>query len=139
MLVHLETGLLLQHAWDSEASVRDGDMVAGMLSRICEFVASSFRGDASGSLESMSVGDLTVCVETGPLALLAAVVRGKVPPEFRGGLQDTLLKIHLDLSSELQHFSGDTAPFESSAALLKECLEKEQPGRIGAWSRRRFA
>ena len=79
-LIHAETGLLLAHAWAPDLKVSDADLISGMLTAIRDFVADSFaRERDAGGLRRFSVGELTVMVEQGPQAVIAAVVRGQAP------------------------------------------------------------
>jgi outer membrane protein OmpA-like peptidoglycan-associated protein len=122
-LIHAETGLLLSHAWTPELPPSDPDLVSGMLTAIRDFVADSFarEGDAGG-LRRFTVGELTVMVEQGPQAILAAVVRGQAPDALLGKLQDTLERVHLEYADALAGFEGDTTPLEPARPLLEECL-----------------
>jgi outer membrane protein OmpA-like peptidoglycan-associated protein len=122
-LIHAETGLLLSHAWTPELPPGDPDLVSGMLTAIRDFVADSFARDGdAGGLRRFTVGELTVMVEQGPQAVLAAVVRGQAPDALLGKLQDTLERLHLEYADALAGFEGDTAPFEPARPLLEECL-----------------
>ena len=77
-LIHAETGLLLAHAWAPELKASDPELISGMLTAIRDFVVDSFsREREAGGLRRFSVGELTVMVEQGPRAVLAAVVRGQ--------------------------------------------------------------
>jgi OOP family OmpA-OmpF porin len=77
-LIHPENGLLLSHASAPDSLRRP--LVSGMLTAIRDFVADSFaREREAGGLRRFSVGELTVMVEQGPRALLAAVIRGQAP------------------------------------------------------------
>lgn len=122
-LIHPETGLLLAHAWVPDLRASDPDLISGMLTAIRDFVADSFsrEGDAGG-LRRFSVGELTVMVEQGPRAVLAAVVRGQAPDSLLERLQDTLETIHLQFSGALADFDGDAAALEPARPLLEECL-----------------
>jgi OOP family OmpA-OmpF porin len=122
-LIHAETGLLLSHAWTPELPPSDPDLVSGMLTAIRDFVADSFARDGdAGGLRRFTVGELTVMVEQGPQAILAAVVRGQAPDELLGKLQDTLERVHLEYAEALAGFEGDTTPFEPARPLLEGCL-----------------
>lgn len=124
-LIHKETGLLLQHVVAGQAAVQDADMVSGMLTAIQDFVHDSFSTGAGDQLETLQVGELTVWIEQGPLAILAGVIRGTAPQELRGVFQSTLEKIHLQYHDALADFAGDAAPFESARPLLEDCLESQ--------------
>lgn len=122
-LIHGETGLLLAHAALDARKAEDADLISGMLTAIRDFVADSFSASDTGGLRTFTVGDLTVMVEQGPQALLAAVVRGQPPESLLPRLQETLETVHLRLASAFAEFDGDNAPFEVARPLLAECLE----------------
>jgi OOP family OmpA-OmpF porin len=122
-LIHAETGLLLVHAAPPELKVADADLISGMLTAIQDFVSDSFRQQEDGRLRTFSVGELTVMVEPGPQALLAAVVRGQPPESLLRKLQDRLETVHLQFAAAFADFAGDAAPFAAAQPLLEECLE----------------
>jgi OOP family OmpA-OmpF porin len=122
-LIHAESGLLLAHATAPELKVPDADLISGMLTAIQDFVRDSFRPGEGATLRTFSVGEHTVQVEAGPLALLALVIRGQAPEAVLRKQQDTLETVHLQFSTPLTDFSGDAVPFESARPLLEECLE----------------
>lgn len=121
-LIHKKTGLLLRHEVAESTVVRDADLVSGMLTAIQDFVRDSFGDAGTEDLENMQVGEFQVWVQHGPNALLACVVRGVPPVEFRLRLQDRLEQIHENMATGLERFHGDTAPFEATRPLLKSCL-----------------
>lgn len=127
-LIHGETGLLLQHVvagGSGAAGVQDADMVSGMLTAIQDFVHDSFNSPDEERLETMEVGELTVWVEQGPLAIIAAVIRGTAPPELRHVFQETLETIHLQFRPALMEFSGDASVFNTARPLLEDCLQTQ--------------
>jgi OOP family OmpA-OmpF porin len=126
-LIHAETSLLLAHVAAPDLSAPDADLVSGMLTAIRDFVSDSFGGGggAGGGLRTFTVGELTVMVEPGPKALLAAVVRGQAPPSLLERLQRTLEDVHFQFAGPLGRFAGDAAPFEDARPILAECLERE--------------
>jgi OOP family OmpA-OmpF porin len=120
-LVHTGTGLLLAHMPDE--SLGDADLISGMLTAIQDFVNDSFEPKQTGELRAFAAGDLTVLVETGPQAYVAAVVRGQAPETLPLKLQTTLETIHLQWSDPLARFDGDAAAFTTTRPLLEECIE----------------
>ena len=140
-LIHAETGLLLSHVWTPELPPSDADLISGMLTAIRDFVADSFARDGdAGGLRRFSVGELTVMVEQGPQAVIAAVVRGQAPDELLARLQDALERVHLEFADALAGFQGDASPFEPARPLLEECLatvvstdRQRGEGRRAAW------
>jgi outer membrane protein OmpA-like peptidoglycan-associated protein len=122
-LIHAETGLLLSHATAPDLKVPDADLISGMMTAIQDFVRDSFRPGEGATLRTFSVGEHTVQVEAGPLALLALVIRGQAPDAVLRKQQDVLETIHVQFASPLMEFNGDAAAFEPAHALLEECLE----------------
>jgi outer membrane protein OmpA-like peptidoglycan-associated protein len=122
-LIHGETGLLLSHAALNARKADDADLISGMLTAIRDFVADSFAGGDTGGLRTFTVGELTVMVEQGPQAILAAVVRGQAPDSLLRRLQETLETVHFRLAGAFAEFDGDTVPFEPARPLLAECLQ----------------
>ena len=138
-LIHQETGLLLQQVSAPGTQVQDADMVSGMLTAIQDFVHDSFGTPRADELEALQVGEVTVWVERGPLAALAAVIRGNAPQDLRALLQETLERIHLQFGAPLSEFKGDSAPFSDTAPLLEDCLEAHyDSGQAKAQGRRRI-
>jgi len=122
-LIHRKTGLLLQQITAPHIRSKDADMVSGMLTAIQDFAQDSFRVSAGEALHTMQIGELTVWVELGPLAKLAAVIRGHAPSEFRTVLQSALEHIHREQGAALESFEGDAAPFELVRPHLEACLQ----------------
>lgn len=131
-LIHRETGLLLEHVALDTQSGQDADQVSAMLTAIRDFVKDSFHTGDADSLDAMRVGELTVVVEQGPHAVVAAVARGTVPYTFRPMLQETLETIHRRFGSDLTRFNGDAAPFERARPLLESCLVTQYQQRSGS-------
>ena len=135
-LIHRESGLLLQHVAIPEADVQDADMVSGMLTAIRDFVRDGFGVEGGESVQTMEVGDLTVWIEQGPRAVLAAVIRGIAPVEFRTKMREVVEAVHLEAREDLVDFDGDTSVFERVRPVLETCLETktvEKNGKTGPW------
>lgn len=124
-LIHRDSGLLLQHVTEGSGEVKDADMVSGMLTAIRDFVQDSFRVGDAESLEAMKVGELSVWVEQGPQAIIAAVMRGTAPRTYRTTLQTALERVHLEFADEFEAFNGDTARFDGARPTLDTCLHTE--------------
>src|ERR1700722_15863129 len=122
-LIHRETGLVLNHLVAPTVATQDPDMVAGMLSAIQQFVRDSFKSKDSESLASLNIGDLQVWVEESPNAILAAVVRGHAPADFRQAMNEVLEDIQRYFSSALANFKGDAGPFRAADERLSKLLE----------------
>lgn len=122
-LIHKDTGLLLHQVSAPGTKSQDADMVSGMLTAIQDFVHDSFSTPEGEGLEDLRVGELTVWIERGPQAILAAVIRGNAPEDLRSVFQQALERIHLQFGTLLNEFDGDAAPFAATAPLLEDCLE----------------
>ncbi|MFB8788667.1 MAG: OmpA family protein [Potamolinea sp.] len=124
-LIHQETGLLLHHLVKNGAYVEDVDLVSAMLTAIQSFVQDSFKVQTNDSLETLQIGELTIWIEKGSQAVLAAVIRGHPPKELKLVFRDAIEKIHFRFSRELKYFNGDASPFEASKPYLEDCLQNQ--------------
>jgi len=122
-LIHRESGLVLNHIVAPTVATQDPDMVAGMLSAIQQFVRDSFQAQNNETLGSLNVGELQVWLEESPNAVLAAVVRGHAPADFREAMNEALEDIQRHFSSALANFKGDAGPFRGADERLSKLLE----------------
>lgn len=127
-LIQNDTGLLLQHVVSDPAVVRDPDMVSGMLTAIQNFVQDSF-GVAGDTLETVRVGDLSVWIQRGPQALLAAALQGTPPAQIRTVFSTAIEAIHRDYGEELASFKGDASILDGARPVLESCLLGQSPAR----------
>ncbi len=126
LLIHRETGLILQHMVAPELeSFQDADIVSGMLTAIQDFARDSFDMGEGDVLQTFQVGELTVWVAQGEMALLAAVIRGEAPEGLRVKLQQALEVIHFEKGEALKSFDGETAAFDDIRHALRACFEEE--------------
>ena len=125
LLVHRETGLLLEHVVAPEVEAADPDLVSAMLTAIGSFVEDSFQVDDEDALDSIQMGDLTVWVEPGPHAVVATVIRGLPPESHREVMAEAVETVHRRFSGPLVAFDGDAAPFVETQPVLEHCLETE--------------
>jgi OOP family OmpA-OmpF porin len=121
-LIHRQTGLPLLHVATDPTTTRDPDLISGMLIAIQDFVQDSFRVSTDEGPETIQIGELTVWIEKGHLAVLAAAIRGNPPQTVRTLLRDTLTTIHREHTDALVTFTGDARPFETSRPHLEACL-----------------
>lgn len=125
LLIHRETGLLLQHVVAEWATAQEPDMVSGMLTAIQDFIHDSFRTASDDTLDAVQMGELTLWIEQGPLAVVAGVIRGNPPESLRQAFAEVLEKIHLEQGQALEAFKGDDAPFETIRHYLESCLRAQ--------------
>ena len=122
LLIHRNTGLVLQYAVSKEVPLEDPDLVSSMLTAIQDFVKDSFGAEKEETLETLSIGDRSVWIEQGPQAVLAAVIHGNAPTDFHSVLAEALDAVHLKQRSALEFFDGDNTPFKAIKADLEKCL-----------------
>lgn len=107
------------------------DLVTSMFSAIKtavqKFAQDEFQASEQASMKEFKMDDgLTVLIEQGPKAVLAAVVRGLPSPSLRPRLQDALDSIHVELNEALQNFRGNKKAFEATRPYLESCLLHEE-------------
>jgi OOP family OmpA-OmpF porin len=94
-------------------------MVSGMLTAIRDFARDSFRVSEDEALDQLRIGDLSVWIEQGPHAILAAVIRGNAPAELRQRMQEAVEHVHARMADALVAFDGDAQPFEAVRPTLE--------------------
>ena len=120
------------------------DLVSSMFSAIKtavqKFAKDEFQASEHASWRTIEMDDgLTVLIEQGPKAVLAAVVRGLPSPSLRIALQDALDSIHVELNEALQNFRGEKKAFAAARPHLESCLlheERDSPNETGSAPRR---
>ncbi len=122
-LIHRETSLLIHHQFSEFADTRDPDMVSSMFSAIQDFIEDSFSTQEGDLLDSLRLGELNILLTSGPSAVLAVVVRGRIPEGLRNNLSSTLESLHRLKKSELANYSGDPDEFADIADDLKKLLQ----------------
>ena len=133
-LIHKSDGLLLEHAQAPHVSTQDADMVSGMLTAIQDFARDSLRVSQGEGLDTLRIGELNVWIESSPKLVLAAVIRGHAPEDYRTVMQDALRTISVDQADALRDFSGDAAPFDAARPALEDCLRVQLAERSGKTS-----
>jgi hypothetical protein len=122
-LVHRDTSLLIRDVRAPSATQKDPDEVSAMLAAIQDFVRDSFQSEAGAEASTVRVGDISLYVEHGPLAFLAAAIRGTPPLELRAHMRTVIESIHLSSYALLRGYQGHAAGFESCTGLLETCLQ----------------
>lgn len=121
-LIHRESGLLVEHLTAPEVRAPPPDMVAAMMTALRDFARDSFRVSEQDTLDSLELGALTVWVESGPAAVLAAVIRGRAPLSLRGELQRALEDVHRVHVLDLERSALTGIAFSTQPGLLDRCL-----------------
>lgn len=125
-LIHQETSLLIQHVYSDMAEKKDPDMVSSMFSAIQDFIEDSFSVSEGDLLDTLRLGELSVVIQRGPLAAIAAVVRGNIPEHLRESMQNKSELIHRTKRQAMQNYSGDPEDFLDITEDLQSILEFKQ-------------
>lgn len=129
LLIERPTGLLLEQVTVPEVSGAGGEQVSGMLTAIQDFVRDSFRVGPEEPLRTLQVGELSVWVESGPRASLAAVIRGHAPMGLRPRLQSVLERVHAECGEGLSSEGEKEGVMgERVRGVLEECLVQQLAG-----------
>ena len=135
-LIHRETSLLIQHQISDMTDAKDPDMVSSMFSAIQDFIEDSFSTDETNELNTLRLGDLTVVIQRGPAAVLASVVRGRVPENLRSDMIRLLESLHIKKRVLLGDYSGDPDDFldvEPDVRKLLQVGKKEEEAKKFPW------
>ena len=125
LIVHRETGLLLREVAAPGVEPADGDVIAGMLTATSDFIGEALDTGPDDGPRALAAGDVAVLMEQGPLASIAAVVRGTAPEGLRLILTEGVEEIHARMGHQLEEFSGEVAPFALLDDVLEGCVESE--------------
>lgn len=128
-LLHRKTGLQLLHATRPGVIAREPDLIAAMLTAIQDFLRDAFEAPKDDSATSFSINEMSVVVENGNHAALAAVVRGQPRGQIRIKLREALDGIETMMSSSLSDFDGETDHFEAVRPQVEMCLTESQRAR----------
>ncbi len=121
-LIDRETGLPMQHLTAEAVDAEDESLVSGMLTAIQDFVHDSFEVDEADTLQDFSVGELSVWVDHGPHAALAAVIRGTPDPQLREVMHQVTEQVHRQFRGALAEFDGDEAALDDARPVLEQAL-----------------
>ena len=140
-LIDRDSGLLIEHRVAPGVQALAPDMVASMMTALRDFARDSFSASGSEGLDTLELGDLTVWVESGPRAVLAAVIRGHAPLALREELQRSIEDVHRMHAADLDHFRATGKSFETSPEILDRCLvsQLQEGGRKVTWGTRVLA
>jgi outer membrane protein OmpA-like peptidoglycan-associated protein len=141
LLIHKDTGILLNSVSLNADSDENSDLVSSMLTAISDFINDSFAKNSNlrnssplnqepksetYSLAEIKTHEFTLYVKQGPHALLVAAVTGNISPFAKEKLQSTLENIHAFYLPKLKFFEGETSVFEATTTNLTDCLLSEQ-------------
>jgi len=141
LLIHKETGILLNSVSLNLADDENSDLVSSMLTAISDFVNDSFSQNKGTTPDGKSIpetkvdnqglheirtNEFVLYVKQGPQAMLVAAVTGNISPIAKDKFQSTLEQIHAMYLPQLQTFDGDTTLFAPTYSDLSDCLLAEE-------------
>lgn len=134
-VIHRESGLLIEHRTAPGVQALAPDLVASMMTALRDFARDSFSVSEQQGLDSLALGDLTVWAESGPGAILAAVIRGQPPLALRETMQQALEEVHLAHADEIERFGATGVSFAIRDGILERCLvsQASDSSRSGQW------
>jgi len=124
-LIHRKTGLVLNHLTEPSLPERDADMLAGMLSAIQQLSHDRFNTAEGDAIQKWEMPELDGWLEVGPHAVIAVVIRGHAPVDYRLRMKKALEEIHERFGAALESFAGDAGPFRAAESVLAPLLEKQ--------------
>ena len=107
-----------------------------MMTALRDFARDSFHTAEHAGLDSFALDDLTVWAESGPGAVLAAVIRGQPPLSLREVMQRAVEEVHLAHAEDIERFGATGMAFPVRDGILERCLvSKAHDGapRAGGW------
>lgn len=126
LIIHRETGILLQSEVAPNVKMRDPDLVSAMLSAINGFVSDSFQsGDDAADIQQVRFGERLLLIDVGTQAIIAAVVQGDPPARVASQLKTTLEQFHRIFAQPLAAFRGDRSAFAAASSLLQDCISEK--------------
>jgi len=135
-LLDMESGRLLGHV-SSGLGGESLDTVSGSLVAIQDLMRNSESNWPANQLERFQVGEVSVWMEAGPRAILAAVIRGSAPQELRELFRRTLNSIHLRYAPALEQPENNREQLGEIEGRLAECLQVAYQPETG-WSQSRL-
>ncbi len=130
------SGLLIATTVSEEDDEMDGDIFAGMLSAVQNFVKDSFdpSGGAGGGLGRLEYGDMKILIEHGAHIYVAAVIKGREHPQMKQALARTVKDIDREDGLVMESWSGDMEEMKgvqskiSALSNIKYTVRKELEG-----------
>ncbi len=124
MLIHKESGLLIQDAHSNSGDFDEADMISSMLKAVQDFVHDSFNKHIhdNDTLDTIKLNELNVWIIDGPFAFLAIVFDGDAPESKREFFKSKLETIHHKLGNELLNYNGEITKQTELQSILDDCI-----------------
>lgn len=137
-LIQRGSGLVLSSVHRDESLALDEDAVASMLTAIQSFIQDSFGMTGDEPLRSAELGEQTMWVINGPVAVLACVITGTPPRSVRDELMDLLETLHARFGEGFRDRPEELADNSGLQALMGEALLEEADEEIRSTARFKY-
>jgi hypothetical protein len=124
----------LAHNHPGSEQIQDSDLIGAMLTAIRDFVSDAFIKDenASGGLDQIQYGELSIIIVSGKYAYAAVVIKGVESEGFHAVLRGYISDLHVRFANSLRDYDGDPALLPNLQPGLAELvidLTGDQPSR----------
>lgn len=135
VLIHRETGAVLQYVKAPGEGIKEAELMSAMLTAIGDFMTDAFDAKRSQEFEESRTNDFVLWISHGPQASLAATILGTPPPELKDVFARENELIHQEFAGALATFSGDASIFDGARPHLQNCLlgHSEKPKVSRRW------
>jgi OOP family OmpA-OmpF porin len=135
VLIHRQTGSVLQYVKAPGEGIKEAELMSSMLTAIGDFMTDSFDAKRSQTFEETRTGDFALWVNHGPQASLAATILGTPPPELKDVFARENERIHQEFAGSFAAFNGDASIFDGARPHLQNCLlgQTGQPQKQSRW------
>jgi len=120
------SGLLISHLVTDKSQAIDGDIVAGMLTAVGDFVKDSLMDKAEKTgLGKLEYRDTKIFIEHGASIFVVAITKGSEPQDLRGDLREVLDSVNTEYGGVLEKWNGDLEKVKGVEKHLAGLLGKE--------------
>ena len=134
ILIHNETGSVLQEVTSPTAAIKQAELASSMLTALQDYVR-DISEKPSQDLQEIKTDDGIYLVHHGPQALLLGQVSGNPPPELKNVFARANESIHGEFAAALTAFNGDAAILDDARPHLQKCLlgQTDHPRKQSRW------
>lgn len=134
ILIHSETGSVLQQANAPGAGIKQAELASSMLTALQDYIR-DISERPSQDLQEIKMDDSVYWVHHGPQALLLGQISGTPPPELRNVFARENELIHREFAAALAAFNGDASLLDGARPRLQNCLlgQTDQPRKPSRW------
>ncbi len=122
-LLNHKDGLLIKHETRRLRPDVDTDILSGMLTAVQAFVKDALRGDDSGELNEMTVGQMHILIGRGNWLVLAARIEGDGSASWTGQIERCIRDMEDHHWDQLEDWDGDMGLARVLAPYTKKLIQ----------------